>query len=102
MAPLSPLDPRRVARGFCDVLLRYVVRPTQGLRDSGHESMGVMSYVSIGMHLGFRGMTLCVFQLQLTKEIGTLPITRDYILDAERRLITAGNLRSVAGSRMHG
>jgi UDP-2,3-diacylglucosamine pyrophosphatase LpxH len=57
MAPLSPLDPRRVARGFCDVLLRYVVRPTQGLRESGHERLGVMSYVSIAMHLGFRGMT---------------------------------------------
>ena len=28
MAPLSPLDPRRIARGFCEVFLRYVVRPT--------------------------------------------------------------------------
>ena len=30
MAPLSPLDPRRIARGFTDVFLRYVVRPTRG------------------------------------------------------------------------
>jgi len=49
--------------------------------------------------VAFRGMTLCVFQLQLTKEIGALPITRDYMLDTERRLVTPTNLRSVAGTR---
>jgi UDP-2,3-diacylglucosamine pyrophosphatase LpxH len=56
MAPLSPLDPRRVARGFCDVLLRYVVRPTSGLREHGHERMGIFDYVSFGTRLGLRGM----------------------------------------------
>ncbi len=56
MAPLSPLDPRRVARGFCDVLLRYVVRPTQGLREAGHETKGAIDYFLFGARLGLGGM----------------------------------------------
>ncbi len=56
MVPLSPLDPRRVMRGFCDVLLRYVVRPTRGLREGGHETMGALDYVLFGARLGFGGM----------------------------------------------
>jgi UDP-2,3-diacylglucosamine pyrophosphatase LpxH len=56
MAPLSPLDPRRIARGFCDVLLRYVVRPTRGMTESGHEDVGLAHYLHFGVRLGFRGM----------------------------------------------
>ncbi len=56
MAPLSPLDPRRLARGFCDVLLRFVVRPTKGLKEYGHEHMGVVDYVKFGVGLGLGGM----------------------------------------------
>ena len=56
MAPLSPLDPRRMMRGFCDVLLRFVVRPTAGLRESGHEHKGALDYVLIGARLGLGGM----------------------------------------------
>ncbi len=48
MAPISPLDPRRIARGFCDVLLRFVVRPTEGMRESGHEHVGVVHYLRFG------------------------------------------------------
>lgn len=56
MAPLSPFDPRRMARGFCDVLLRRVVRPTRGLLEHGHETMGIFGYLSFGARLGVRGM----------------------------------------------
>jgi UDP-2,3-diacylglucosamine pyrophosphatase LpxH len=56
MAPLSPLDPRRVARGFCDVLLRFVVRPTRGMREHGHEQMGLFDYLGFGAKLGMGGM----------------------------------------------
>lgn len=35
---------------------------------------------------GFRWSGMTVFQLQLTKEIGVLPITRDYMLREEERL----------------
>lgn len=56
MAPLSPLDPRRVARGFSEVLLRFVVRPTRGMTEHGHEGFGMASYVAFGARLGLSGM----------------------------------------------
>lgn len=55
MAPLSPLDPRRIARGFSDILLRYVVRPTRGMFEHGHENLGLPDYVRFGLRLGARG-----------------------------------------------
>jgi UDP-2,3-diacylglucosamine pyrophosphatase LpxH len=56
MAPLSPLDPRRIARGFCDVLIRYVVRPTRGMSENGHEHVGLFHYIRFGARLGVSGM----------------------------------------------
>jgi hypothetical protein len=56
MAPLSPLDPRRIARGFCDVLLRFVVRPTRGMREHGHENTGMTDYLAFGARLGVGGL----------------------------------------------
>lgn len=56
MAPLSPGDPRRLARGFCDVLLRFVVRPTPGMEEQGHEALGIFDYLAFGARLGPRGM----------------------------------------------
>jgi UDP-2,3-diacylglucosamine pyrophosphatase LpxH len=56
MAPISPLDPRRVARGFCDTLIRYVVRPTRGMKEHGHEHVGMVFYFTFGMQLGITGM----------------------------------------------
>jgi UDP-2,3-diacylglucosamine pyrophosphatase LpxH len=56
MAPLSPLDPRRLARGFTDTLLRYVVRPTRGMREHGHEHTGMLDYIAFATKLGWRGL----------------------------------------------
>ncbi len=56
MAPLSPFDPLRIARGFSDVLLRYVVRPTRGMKEYGHEHLGLVDYVAFAVRLGFRGL----------------------------------------------
>ncbi len=56
MAPRSPLDPRRIMRGFCDVLLRRVVRPTPGVREHGHENLGIVDYLLLGARLGIGGM----------------------------------------------
>ncbi|MGH7270198.1 MAG: hypothetical protein ACREJ3_07170, partial [Polyangiaceae bacterium] len=52
MAPLSPADPRRIVRSFSDVLLRWVVRPTRGVPEYGHDRMGVFDYIFLGMTLG--------------------------------------------------
>lgn len=62
LAPLSPADPRRVARGFCDVLLRFVVRQTPGLSEHGHESMGIVDYLRFGHRLGPSGMLALGFR----------------------------------------
>jgi hypothetical protein len=56
MAPLSPLDPRRLARGMTDVLLRFVVRRTRGMREHGHEHAGMTDYVRFAARLGARGL----------------------------------------------
>jgi UDP-2,3-diacylglucosamine pyrophosphatase LpxH len=56
MAPLSPLDPRRVMRGFSSILLRYVVRRTRGMKEHGHESMGTLDYLRFGAGLGLSGL----------------------------------------------
>ena len=56
MAPLSPLDPRRVMRGFSSTLLRYVVRQTHGMKEHGHEHLGVYDYLAFGARLGVRGV----------------------------------------------
>jgi UDP-2,3-diacylglucosamine pyrophosphatase LpxH len=56
MAPLSPRDPRRIARSLSDVLLRWVVRPTGSVPEYGHERMGVIDYVMLGVSLGFGGV----------------------------------------------
>jgi UDP-2,3-diacylglucosamine pyrophosphatase LpxH len=56
MAPLSPRDPRRIARSLSDVLLRWVVRPTGSVPEYGHERMGVIDYVMLGVSMGFGGV----------------------------------------------
>jgi UDP-2,3-diacylglucosamine pyrophosphatase LpxH len=60
MAPLSPRDPRRIARTFSDVLLRWVVRPTRGMPEYGHERMGIPDYVVFGLRLGMTGVVRLV------------------------------------------
>jgi len=55
IVPLSPLDPRRLAPGFTDVLLRFVVHPTRGLRQIGHDRMGLVDYIALALRLGVRG-----------------------------------------------
>jgi UDP-2,3-diacylglucosamine pyrophosphatase LpxH len=60
MSPLDPADRRRVARGFSDTLIRFVVRPTRGMKEHGHETAGLGHYVAFGVDLGLRGMTQLV------------------------------------------
>jgi UDP-2,3-diacylglucosamine pyrophosphatase LpxH len=54
MTPLSPSDRRRVVRGFCDTLLRFVVRPS-GLAEHGHENVGLAYYLRLATRYGVSG-----------------------------------------------
>ncbi len=56
MAPLDPADPRRITRSVSDVLLRFVVRTTRGMREYGHETNGVGHYLGFAAMLGVRGL----------------------------------------------
>jgi UDP-2,3-diacylglucosamine pyrophosphatase LpxH len=55
LAPLSPGDPRRLSRGFTDVLLRFVVHNIPVVRECNHERMGVCDYIALAARLGLRG-----------------------------------------------
>lgn len=54
--PVAPSDPKRSARSLSDVLLRYVVRPTVGMRESGHDKASAVDYLRFGARLGARGI----------------------------------------------
>jgi UDP-2,3-diacylglucosamine pyrophosphatase LpxH len=56
LAPLSAADPRRIARSVSDVLLRYVVRPTRGMHEYGHDKHGVGHYLVFAVNLGVVGL----------------------------------------------
>jgi len=40
----------------------------------------------VASEVAFRAQNITVLQIQLSREIDTLPITRDYILEAEQEL----------------
>jgi UDP-2,3-diacylglucosamine pyrophosphatase LpxH len=81
MAPLSPLDPRRIVRSFSDVFLRWVVRPTKGVPEYGHERLGVLDYIMMGAHMGFGGL----FRLLARFTLGVYELfrlRREFLTDA--------------------
>jgi len=56
LCPVRPSDPRRTLRSLADVLLRYVVRPTRGMSEGGHDHASAIDYVRFGLRLGARGV----------------------------------------------
>jgi UDP-2,3-diacylglucosamine pyrophosphatase LpxH len=54
--PVLPSDPRRSQRSLSDILLRYVVRPTRGMLETGHDTMSAIDYLRFGARLGVRGL----------------------------------------------
>jgi UDP-2,3-diacylglucosamine pyrophosphatase LpxH len=85
MSPLHPLDPRRVVRGFSDVLLRYVVRQTRGLKEHGHETLGLADYVGFGVKLGVSGMFALVVRF-VRAILELFRLRRAYVSEAARVL----------------
>ena len=61
----------------------------------GEEFCRMWEFYLAGSESAFRWQNLMVFQIQVSKKLGTVPLTRDYMLDAERRLRAreAGTLR---------
>jgi cyclopropane-fatty-acyl-phospholipid synthase len=66
----------------------------------GDEFCRMWEFYLAASEAGFRWQNLMVFQLQLTKRLGTLPITRDYMFEEEQRL--KAREAGVFGARMAG
>ncbi|HHH28304.1 MAG TPA: hypothetical protein ENK57_08165 [Polyangiaceae bacterium] len=93
LAPFSPTDPKRLARGFCDVLLRYVVRQTPGLPEHGHEETGLWFYANFARQLGIGGGAgILVRYVNAIRELFRL--RRDHMSEAGSRL-RAGHERAM-------
>ena len=58
--PVSPNDPRRTTSSLSDILVRYIVRPTPGMTEGGHDQMGALDYLRFGLSLGVRGLLALV------------------------------------------
>lgn len=109
MTPLSPLDPRRIARGFCEVLLRYVVRPTQGMTESGHEHVGLVHYIQFGLKLGFGGaLTLGLRFARAVRELFRLraaslsDAAREMRAEHDRRVAQLAVAKRIGVERLRG
>lgn len=81
--PVLPGDPRRSFRSLSDILLRYVVRPTRGLTESGHEKATALDYLRFGARLGSRGM-LALGGRFVVAIAALIAVWRDHFSDAAR------------------
>lgn len=79
--PVVPSDPRRSARSLSDILLRYVVRPTRGMSESGHDKMSALDYLRFGARLGARGI-LALGRRFLLAVAMLLGVWREHMSDA--------------------
>ena len=107
MAPLSPADPRRIMRSVADVLLRFVVRTTRGLREYGHETSGVTHYLAFGVRLGPIGLLKlstsfanAVFELFRLRREHHSPAARALREEHERRMILLAETTTIGLDRM--
>lgn len=65
---------------------RFLARRAEAEAIAGAEFCRMWELYLAGSEAAFRYENLMVFQIQLAKRIDTLPLTRDYMLQAERRL----------------
>jgi UDP-2,3-diacylglucosamine pyrophosphatase LpxH len=85
LQPLSPSDPRRSSRSLSDILLRYVVRPTRGLLETGHDSAGMLDYIAFGLRLGIGG-TVGLFMRFVRAVLTAFSIWREHASEGARRI----------------
>ena len=52
----------------------------------GEQFCRMWEFYLAGSEASFRHQNMMVFQIQLTRKIGTLPLTREYMIEEERRL----------------
>jgi cyclopropane-fatty-acyl-phospholipid synthase len=65
---------------------RFLARRAEAAALKGEEFCRMWEFYLAGSEAAFRYQGLIVFQIQLIKRIDALPITRDYMFEAERSL----------------
>mgnify|MGYP001304261560 CR=1 FL=1 len=80
---------------------RFLANWDEAVRLKGEPFCRMWEFYLAGSETAFRYQGLMVFQLQLTKRLDTLPLTRDYMWEEERRLRTVEDGR-LAHARMAG
>jgi cyclopropane-fatty-acyl-phospholipid synthase len=74
----------------------FMARREEAKRIMGERFCRMWEFYLAGSELAFRLQDMMVFQIQLIKRVDALPLTRDYMLEDERRL---GALESGEGQR---
>jgi UDP-2,3-diacylglucosamine pyrophosphatase LpxH len=105
--PVSPRDPRRTSQSLSDILVRYVVRPTRGMTEGGHDRMGVSDYFRFAFSLGFGGMA-ALLQRFASAAVAAVEMWREHLSDAaewvrrehERKLEQLSEARSFGIERL--
>lgn len=65
---------------------RFLQHAEEAERIAGRPFVRMWEFYLAGCEAAFRHQNLMVFQLQLSKRIDTVPLTRNYMVDTERRL----------------
>lgn len=81
--PVLPSDPRRSCPSLSDILLRYVVRPTRGMTESGHDRATALDYLRFGARLGYGGM-LALGRRFVVAIAALVAVWREHFSDAAR------------------
>jgi len=70
-------------RAWCNA---FMARRDEAKRLMGEQFCRMWEFYLAGSELAFRYQGLMVFQIQLIKQVDALPLTRDYMVEDERRL----------------
>jgi cyclopropane-fatty-acyl-phospholipid synthase len=70
---------------------RFLANRDKAVALRGERFCRMWEFYLAGAEAAFRYYGLIVFQMQMVKRIGTLPITRDYMFETERRLALSGD-----------
>jgi cyclopropane-fatty-acyl-phospholipid synthase len=65
---------------------RFIAGWDKAKETLGEEFCRMWEFYLAGSESGFRWQNLMVFQIQVSKNLGTLPLTRDYMFEDEQRL----------------
>lgn len=98
--PVLPSDPRRTVRSLSEILLRYVVRPTRGMSEAGHNGAGFFDYIRFAVQLGTRGM-LGLTRRFLFATRALFALWHEHLSEAAHRVRREHEKRIEALSKLH-